>query len=239
MTTTHAKEVARGDRFEFGKNWHRFLATIDDERIATAEKSLCDMLGVTSLDGAALLDIGSGSGLFSLAARRLGARVHSFDFDPQCVACTHELRLRYSPDDHQWHVAEASVLDEQYITSLGPFDVVYAWGMLHQTGDMWQAIDNASSAVADDGQLFISIYNDQGGKSNRWRTIKRVYNRVPRPIQWLMVATVGAWWELRSCFDPAHTAQEPAALCRLGQEETNPRHVPLARPGRLGRRLPV
>ena len=90
------------------------------------------------------------------------------------------------------------MLDEHYIAGLGPFDVVYAWGMLHQTGDMWRAIDNASGAVTSGGQLFISIYNDQGGKSNRWRTIKRIYNRVPRPLQWLMVATVGAWWELRS-----------------------------------------
>ena len=69
----HAIEVARGDRFEFGENWARFLAVLDDGRIAQAERSLREMLEVDSLQGLRFLDIGSGSGLFSLAARRLGA----------------------------------------------------------------------------------------------------------------------------------------------------------------------
>src|SRR4030095_3019870 len=93
----HAGEVARGERFEFGENWSRFLAALDDERIAEAENSLRLMLETAPLAGKSLLDIGSGSGLFSLAARRLGARVHSLDFDPRSVACTAELRRRYFP----------------------------------------------------------------------------------------------------------------------------------------------
>src|SRR6476659_9303866 len=91
-TNTNAAEIARGERFEFGQNWSQFLASADDERIQQAEKSLREMLEVDSLEGKTFLDIGSGSGLFSLAARRLGARVHSFDFDPKSVACTRALR---------------------------------------------------------------------------------------------------------------------------------------------------
>ena len=66
---SHAEEVAHGDRFEFGKNWGRFLAVLDDRRIAAAVSSLQRMLNVERLDGESFLDIGSGSGLFSLAAR--------------------------------------------------------------------------------------------------------------------------------------------------------------------------
>jgi 2-polyprenyl-6-hydroxyphenyl methylase/3-demethylubiquinone-9 3-methyltransferase len=91
----HANEVAAGQRFEFGANWLRFLEMLNDERIAQAEQSLCDMLGVSDLLGKSFLDVGSGSGLFSLAARQLGATVHSFDYDPQSVACTQELKRWY------------------------------------------------------------------------------------------------------------------------------------------------
>ncbi len=73
----HAEEVARGERFEFGKNWSRFLEGVRDEHVVTAESSLKRMLEIDSLAGLRFLDIGSGSGLFSLAARRLGARVRA------------------------------------------------------------------------------------------------------------------------------------------------------------------
>src|SRR5436190_6821493 len=95
----HAVEVAQGKRFEFGKNWAKFLADLDDSRIAEAVSSLQNMLGVSDLNGRTFLDVGSGSGLFSLAARKLGATVFSFDFDPHSVACTQDLKRRYFPQD--------------------------------------------------------------------------------------------------------------------------------------------
>ncbi len=176
----HANEVARGSRFEFGKNWSRFLEGVREEHIVVAETSLKQMLGMESLAGQSYLDIGSGSGLFSLAARRLGARVHSFDYDPQSVACTAELRRRYFPCDANWAVEEGSALDASYLARLGKFDVVYSWGVLHHTGQMWQALENAQLPVAPGGRLFIAIYNDAGSRSRRWLRIKHVYNRLPR-----------------------------------------------------------
>jgi len=179
VQNVHREEVSRGERFEFGKNWSRFLTTLDDQRIAQAERDITTMLEISDLTGKRFLDIGSGSGLSSLAARRLGASVHSFDYDPQSVACTAELRKRYYPHDASWTVEEGSALDTNYIRSLGQFDIVYSWGVLHHTGEMWKALENAHEPVKGGGKLFVAIYNDTGSQSARWRWIKRTYNRLP------------------------------------------------------------
>jgi len=180
LPSTHVDEISKGERFAFGENWKRFLSTLDESRIQQAEDSLRNMLGVNDLSSKHFLDVGSGSGIFSLAARRLGARVHSFDFDPQSVACTAELKRRFFPDDDQWQIQEGSALDNGYLHSLGTFDVVYSWGVLHHTGKMWQALDNVAPLVKPGGQLFIAIYNDVGWRSVAWRGIKACYNQMPR-----------------------------------------------------------
>lgn len=195
LTQQHQKEIAQGNRFEFGLNWSQFLKSLDEERIAEAEVSLKQMLGLTDLKGLTFLDIGSGSGLFSLAARRLGAKVHSFDYDPASVACGTELKRRYFPDDPEWAVEQGSALDQAYLKTLGQFDIVYSWGVLHHTGSMWEALANASSCVKDKGRLFVAIYNDQGGASRAWLAVKVAYNKLPKPLRFLVLgpASVRLW----------------------------------------------
>lgn len=188
----------QGERFAFGKNWARFLADLDEDRIDRAERSLRQMLDCEDLAGRRFLDIGSGSGLFSLAARRLGARVHSFDYDAESVACTERLRRRFFPGDAQWTIERGSALDVDYLGSLGLFDVVYSWGVLHHTGQMWQALENAQIPVAASGKLFIAIYNDTGSQSARWTRIKRAYNRLPPFLRPPFALAVSAPGELKA-----------------------------------------
>lgn len=188
----------KNQRFEFGKNWQRFLSMLNEERISEAEKSLKNMLETNDLNGESFLDIGCGSGLFSLAARRLGAKVFSFDYDSLSVTCTRELKRRYYNDDENWKIDEGSVLDKTYLSKLGKYDIVYSWGVLHHTGDMWTALENVVPLVNEKGKLFISIYNDQGPLSQFWKSVKELYNRSSKAIQILIILLFGAFFETRS-----------------------------------------
>jgi len=183
----HGREVESAGRFDFGLNWTRFLELVNAERIERAERSLADALEVEDLKGKRFLDVGCGSGLFSLAAHRLGAAVRSFDYDPRSAACTRELKRRFAPEASDWVVEEGSVLDSDYLGSLGKWDVVYSWGVLHHTGAMWEALENVCGLVAPGGKLFIALYNDQGRASRRWLMVKKAYNALPSPLRWIIL----------------------------------------------------
>jgi 2-polyprenyl-6-hydroxyphenyl methylase/3-demethylubiquinone-9 3-methyltransferase len=180
----HYREVQAGERFPFGRNWARFLRHLDEERIVCAERSLTDSLGLDTLTDKRFVDIGCGSGLFSLAARRLGAKVTSFDYDADSVQCAQYLKARFYPDDGQWTIMQGSILDPVFMETLGRFDVVYAWGVLHHSGDQWKGFVHALSATKPEGRLLVALYNDQGWVSQYWKAVKWLYIHIPliRPL---------------------------------------------------------
>jgi 2-polyprenyl-3-methyl-5-hydroxy-6-metoxy-1,4-benzoquinol methylase len=191
----HATELTRGERFSFGNNWFKYLQNLDSARIARAVESVQQMVASKNLIGKRFLDVGSGSGLFSLAARQLGAAVLSFDYDPASVECTREVRSRFSGDSANWVVDEGSILDPVFLSKLDTYDVVYSWGVLHHTGSMWRALENAASLVSEQGLLCVALYNDQGTASQRWARIKRTYCGAREPVRTLIVlaALVRLW----------------------------------------------
>jgi len=173
--------------FSFGRNWQNFLKNIDEERIGLAESSLIDFLRLPDLRGRTFLDIGCGSGLFSLAANRLGAEhIVSFDVDPFSVECCTLLHRR-AGNPSNWQVLQGSVLDRDFLARLGKFDIVYAWGVLHHTGKMWEAVANSLDSVQNGGLYYIALYNRLLARDGStswvhpfWLAVKRFYNDHPK-----------------------------------------------------------
>lgn len=166
--------------FSFGKNWDDFVHSyLNEERIREAIRSLSDFLGMQRLEGLTFLDIGCGSGLFSLAAYKMGAsEIVSFDFDIFSVKCCEYLKDKEG-NPANWTITEGSILDETSLENIKQADIVYSWGVLHHTGDMWQAIRNAAKFVKPGGLFYIAIYNMVEGPfgSRTWLALKRFYNR--------------------------------------------------------------
>lgn len=162
--------------FSFGENWLNYIESLDVEKYKEAKQSLQNLLGLSSLKGKSFLDVGCGSGILSLAAIELGAeRVISIDVDSKSVEACEQLKQRIN-NPANWIILEGSILDRVLVNKLEKSDVVYSWGVLHHTGAMWQAIDQVSNLVKDNGLLAIAIYN-HASTSNFWLKFKRFYNK--------------------------------------------------------------
>jgi SAM-dependent methyltransferase len=163
--------------FSFGKNWENFVRlNFSEERVDVAKKHLLDFMGLTDLKDKYFLDIGCGSGIHSLAALKANARkVVSLDVDPNSVATTNKIReLQSNPPN--WEVLQGSILDEKFIAQIETADVVYSWGVLHHTGDLWRAIRNGARLIKEGGIFYIAVY-EKTADSNFWMNMKKLYNR--------------------------------------------------------------
>ncbi|MDZ4226426.1 MAG: class I SAM-dependent methyltransferase [Patescibacteria group bacterium] len=164
--------------FEFGKNWQKYVeGHFGEEALERSMESLRTFLPV-ELTGKTFVDVGCGSGIHSLAALKLGARrVVSFDADPHSVEATRRLKAATAPEA-PWEVLQGSMLDTEFLATLGRFDVVYCWGVAHHTGNLWTALDNLQRLLEADGVLFVAVYNEVVGRlgSAWWLRVKRRYN---------------------------------------------------------------
>lgn len=158
-------------RFQFGENWKDFSKTVDDKALEAAMNDLSCLLP-DSFDptGKTFLDIGSGSGLHSVAASRLGFKaVAATDYDIDSVEATKANALRFGAGIE---VSRDDILNTRIE---GAFDVVYSWGVLHHTGDMAVAVQKAASVVAPGGTFILAIYV-KTPFCGMWKVVKRMYS---------------------------------------------------------------
>ncbi len=185
--TLNIKNMNQSKTFAFGKNWERLVKKYyNEERLKVAEDSFRDFLGL-DLAGKTFLDVGSGSGLYSLAAYKLGAEVISFDVDGDAVWCTQYLKEKAGKPNN-WTIYQGSILDKEFLNTLPKVDIVYSYGVLHHTGKMWEALANIKALVKDDGYLCVAIYNKVYGffgGSRTWEIKKQIYGRLPKILQYL------------------------------------------------------
>ena len=161
--------------FAFGKNWLDYADKIDEARIDQAVADLRRLSGLESLAGKSFLDIGCGSGLHSLAAVRMGAtRVRGVDIDPDSVAAAKKTLQRFAPGaDTEFRVVSVFDMSPE---EFGSFDVVYSWGVLHHTGDMYRALESAARLVGPQGVFMVALYGATPF-CGLWRVFKRWYSR--------------------------------------------------------------
>jgi 2-polyprenyl-6-hydroxyphenyl methylase/3-demethylubiquinone-9 3-methyltransferase len=98
------------------------------------------------------------------------------------------LKDRFKPGASGWTIERGSALDRGFLEGLGTFDIVYSWGVLHHTGNMWKALDLAPACVVPGGLLSLAIYNDQGKESIRWARAKSSYVKGGATVRAALVA---------------------------------------------------
>ncbi|MFK7803983.1 MAG: class I SAM-dependent methyltransferase [Anaerolineae bacterium] len=171
--------------FSFGENWLDYLDTIGEEQFQAAHEALERLLQTDDLAGQSFLDIGCGSGIHSLAAIKMGAgQVIGVDVDPFSVQASRQTQEKFGVPN--WEIKKGSILEADFWAKLDPADIVYSWGVLHHTGRMWPAIENASQLVKPNGKFVIAIYNKRP-TSEFWLKFKRFYNRTNPVFKTMMV----------------------------------------------------
>lgn len=180
----------RANGFDFGENWKDFSANaLSQQKIFEAVASIDDLLSAEKVRNKKVLDIGCGSGIFSIALVKLGAeKVIATDISANSIEIAKKNAETYlSPEEASRIIfLQDDILNTALGEKKGQFDVVYSWGVLHHTGEMHRAIKAAADFVKKGGYFVAAIYN-RHWSSVIWLRVKSFYNALPDAGKKIMV----------------------------------------------------
>jgi SAM-dependent methyltransferase len=169
------------ERFDFGENWKNYNKKyLTEDKIRQANEAFIKFTEIQTLTELTVVDIGCGSGIHSLNFSRMNPKfLLSFDYDYKSVEATNYLKEVHK--NKNWDVKQGSILDEKFLLRMPQFDLVYAWGVLHHTGNVWLAIKNSCDLVSEGGILYLALYSSDVKMLNRestyWLKVKKKYNQ--------------------------------------------------------------
>ena len=176
--------------FSFGENWQSYVNQIQLQDLDKAQTAIEEWIEKKQIIGKNIIDIGCGSGIHSYAFYKIGAsKIISFDYDPKSVEAT-KILWEKAGKPKNWHIFQGSILDSQFIEGLKKenpyFDIVYSWGVLHHTGEMWNALANTISLIKpSDGLLLIALYKKTFSYPDELK-LKQKYNKAPQWLKYIM-----------------------------------------------------
>lgn len=178
--------------FSFGQNWLEYNQNwLTEEKLNQAKEHFDKLCGGIDFTNKKFLDVGFGQGLTLFLASQKQAQCQGIDIDPKNITAFEVAKKKLGSVEKNLapiQVQVASILDAQFVTqNHEAFDIVYAWGSLHHTGQMYPALKNCLSLLKPGGYFVCAIYN-RHWSSGTWHWIKKNYNRSPH---WLKKLAIG------------------------------------------------
>ena len=156
--------------------WKEFSdSTLSEESYKLLNLRLSDQIIKENIMNKKILDIGCGSGRFSLALARLGAKqVTAVDVQKKSYEKAEKvaLKLKLNIVFKEENVLKLSFADNM-------FDFVFCNGVLHHTHSIQQGLTELNRVLIPSGKAFFYIYAANGIFWETRKTLRKIFKKIP------------------------------------------------------------
>ena len=127
--------------------WPRFVPIYDETK-----KYMLETLTERQIGRA--LDAGCGHGICSVILSEMAGQVVSVDVSSDSLATARQQAQRFGRDNIEFHHQDLQELD----TGLGPFDLVWCWGVAMMAPDPMKVMRNLMAVTKPGGTVYLGLY---------------------------------------------------------------------------------